>query len=98
MVSRKDRIMTMLLPIVAALMLIVIVGDESEAEPGDELWNVTFGGSEDDGGSSIYMSADGGFIITGATKSYGNGNDDVWLLKTDENRLTPHHFHNHPHL
>jgi predicted secreted protein len=84
-VSRKDRMMTMLLPIVAALVLIVIVGDESEAEPGDELWNVTFGGSEDDGGGSIYMTSDGGFIIAGATKSYGNGNDDVWLLKTDEN-------------
>ena len=85
MVSRKDRIITMLLPIVAALLLIVIVSDGSDAEPGDELWNLTFGGSGDDEGASIYMTSDGGFIIAGSTKSYGNGNDDVWLLKTDEN-------------
>jgi len=52
---------------------------------GDFLWTQTYGGSLDDQGLAVQQTSDGGYIVTGATKSYGAGNWDVFLLKMDAN-------------
>ena len=52
---------------------------------GDTLWTKTFGGTGDDGGYSVQATADGGFIVVGITSSFGAGEYDVYLIKTDTN-------------
>ncbi len=52
---------------------------------GDILWTRTYGGTDYDKGSSIQITADSGYIISGWTKSYGNSNENAYLIKTDKN-------------
>jgi hypothetical protein len=50
---------------------------------GDTVWTRTYGGPNTDVGMSVAQTEDGGYIIAGSSQSFGAGESDVWLLKTD---------------
>lgn len=52
---------------------------------GDTLWTRTYGGANNEEGFGLAQTADGGFILVGCTRSWGLGQEDVWLIRTDEN-------------
>lgn len=55
---------------------------KTDAE-GDTLWTETYGGPDDDWGYSVQETADGGYIVGGYAKSFGEGDADIYLIKTD---------------
>lgn len=54
-------------------------------DQGNELWSQTYGGNGDDKGYALATTADGGYILTGYSASFGQANGDVYLVKTDGN-------------
>jgi hypothetical protein len=50
---------------------------------GNTLWSKTYGDTAQDISYSVEQTSDGGFIVTGFTKSFGAGEEDVYLIKTD---------------
>ena len=50
---------------------------------GEEIWNKTYGGSDDDSGRCVLQTSDGGYIIVGQTDSYGPGPRGVLMIKTN---------------
>lgn len=48
-------------------------------------WEQSYGGSARDAASDILPAADGGFYLLGNTASYGNGDQDFFLVKTGPN-------------
>jgi hypothetical protein len=56
----------------------LLVGDSPE-----EMWNKTYGGPGNELASEVQVTKDSGYIIIGVTESYGAGDGDAWLIKTD---------------
>jgi len=50
---------------------------------GDTIWTRKFGGQERDFAMSMVLSNDGGIVVCGGSKSFGNGVEDIYVVKTD---------------
>ena len=50
---------------------------------GNVVWGKTYGSTGDDCANSVYLLADGDYLIVGVTTSYGVGGWDVFLMKID---------------
>ncbi|MDP7021482.1 MAG: zf-HC2 domain-containing protein [Candidatus Krumholzibacteria bacterium] len=55
----------------------------SLASDGTVLWDRRFGGPKEEVLSSLNETVDGGFLLSGTTRSWGSGETDLWLVKTD---------------
>ncbi len=52
---------------------------------GDSLWAKVFGGTEKDECKSVKQTPDGGYIMAGSSKSFGTGDFDWFLVRTNAN-------------
>ena len=68
---------------IKSISLILLLFSISLSQGPDTLWTRTYGGDKDDGAYSIRPTSDGGYIVVGYTRSFGNGGSDIWLLKLD---------------
>jgi len=50
---------------------------------GNTVWYKTYGGLRDDMGIAVQQTSDNGFIIAGYTDSFGSGDSDVYLIRTN---------------
>lgn len=46
-------------------------------------WDQTYGGTGDDRAYGLVVASDGGYVLAGQTNSFGSGDYDCWLVKTD---------------
>lgn len=51
----------------------------------DTAWTRTYGGDDHDYATSFLQTVDGGYLLSGITYSYGAGDKDVYLVRTDSN-------------
>jgi len=56
---------------------------------GNEQWNQTYGGTASETSHSLLKSDQGGYVLAGFSASYGLGDTDVWLIKTDAQGIIP---------
>ena len=68
---------------VVDVFLIILAVTFGYTQAPDTLWTKTYGGDSADFAYSIQQTEDGGYIVVGPSSSFGAGDDDLWLLRTD---------------
>ncbi len=54
-------------------------------QTGTVSWQKAYGGIDPEAAYSIQQTSDGGYIVAGYTFSFGAGDQDMWILKLDQN-------------
>lgn len=85
------RLSHWLMPAVAVLSMLAVAVLPGLANPGSVAaggpplvqWVRGFGGEAQDAGESVRQTPDGGYVVAGSTSSFGSGESDAYLVKTD---------------
>jgi len=48
---------------------------------GDIEWQRAYGGTREERTCSVQQTSDGGYVVGGKTRSFGEGQEDIWILK-----------------
>jgi hypothetical protein len=64
-------------------ILVFIVFQSAFAQPPAIEWSRTYGGPNRDDCYDLEITADGGFVLAGGTRSYGFHDGDFWIIKTN---------------
>jgi len=51
---------------------------------GNELWDTTFGGGDNETANKVIQTKDGGYLIAGSTYSFAYASQDFWIIRTDK--------------
>ena len=78
--NRKTLIISTCLIIIILLTCLTLLQpfNQNSFQNTKTKWSKTFGGDEEDTGSFVLSTNDGGCIVTGYTESYGSGKGDIW--------------------
>jgi hypothetical protein len=79
MVSCKKSFLSSM--VILVLLIFALIGS---AGASSEIWSQTYGGAGYDEAYSVIETLDGGYALAGYTESFVSGDDDFWLVKTDE--------------
>lgn len=75
--------MNRIFKILISFCLFCIYTGNINARDIDTAWTKTYGGDDHDYATSLLQTDDGGYLLTGVTYSYGAGDKDVYLVKTN---------------
>ncbi len=73
------------LRLIQVICLVIFLQIYLPAQTPSTLWTKTLGGNLGEQGYDVQQTTDGGFMVAGATYSFGAGNGDAWLIKTNSN-------------
>jgi hypothetical protein len=54
---------------------------------GDIIWEYTYGGNNDDAAASLMTTSDGGYLLVGSSRSFGDGTSKIYVIKVENNGI-----------